>query len=386
MNICYVSSALSKSKLENYLKKYNSKLGQQAQKYNRLLIEGLSENGAKVMCISSRPINRNIDRRIFFRSTKETSNNVEYRYIGFINYPVLRSIFLSVGTFFRILRLKKDSTVICDGLNYSMSVAAQKACKIRGIKTVGIITDVPCHRPGKTAPTNYEKKNLSAMKKFDSYLLLTEKMNEVVNPEGRPYIVLEGHSDVSMKDVPNLLESKSEPRVCMYAGSLRSVYGIEYLVNGFIDAKISNAELHIYGEGDYKETLIQKTMEHSNVKYYGSRPNTEIVEEELKATLLVNPRPTGEDYTKYSFPSKNMEYMASGTPLLTTKLPGMPSEYYDYVYTIDREDSDGIKERLIDILSQDPAKVHKFGIKAKDYVMKEKNNVVQAAKVIEELL
>ena len=36
-----------------------------------------------------------------------------------------------------------------------------------------------------------------------------------------------------------------------------------------------------------------------------------IVKEEKKSTLLVNPRFTNEEYTKYSFPSKNMEYMAS---------------------------------------------------------------------------
>ena len=58
------------------------------------------------------------------------------------------------------------------------------------------------------------------------------------------------------------------------------------------------------------------------------------VAEELKATLLVNPRPTTEEFTIYSFPSKNMEYMASGTPLLTTKLPGMPEEYHQYVLAI----------------------------------------------------
>ena len=34
--------------------------------------------------------------------------------------------------------------------------------------------------------------------------------------------------------------------------------------------------------------------------------NDRVVEEQLRATLLVNPRPTTEAFTKYSFPSKNM--------------------------------------------------------------------------------
>ena len=34
--------------------------------------------------------------------------------------------------------------------------------------------------------------------------------------------------------------------------------------------------------------------------------NDRVVEEQLRATLLVNPRPTAEAFTKYSFPSRNM--------------------------------------------------------------------------------
>ena len=34
--------------------------------------------------------------------------------------------------------------------------------------------------------------------------------------------------------------------------------------------------------------------------------NDRVVEEQLRATLLVNPRPTAAAFTKYSFPSKNM--------------------------------------------------------------------------------
>ena len=64
------------------------------------------------------------------------------------------------------------------------------------------------------------------------------------------------------------------------------------------------------------------------------------------ATLLINPRFSNEEYTKYSFPSKNMEYMASGTPILTTKLPGMPKEYYEYIYLFEEESIEGMKNKM----------------------------------------
>ena len=75
--------------------------------------------------------------------------------------------------------------------------------------------------------------------------------------------------------------------------------------------------------------------------------------------------------------------MASGTPILTTKLPGMPKDYYDYIYTIDIETADGIAEKLTDILSKDVSELHKKGATAKDFVLTHKNNKVQARKVLE---
>ena len=98
--------------------------------------------------------------------------------------------------------------------------------------------------------------------------------------------------------------------------------------------------------------------------------------------LLVNPRPTNEEYTKYSFPSKNMEYMASGTPVLTTHLPGMPKEYNEYVFLLDEETEAGVAYALDSIFSRSTEELHQKGLAAKEFVMKEKNNVVQASKVL----
>ena len=46
-----------------------------------------------------------------------------------------------------------------------------------------------------------------------------------------------------------------------------------------------------------------------------------------------------------------MEYMASGTPLLTTKLPGMPEDYYPHVYFFEEESVQGYADALKKVLS-----------------------------------
>ena len=114
----------------------------------------------------------------------------------------------------------------------------------------------------------------------------------------------------------------------------------------------------------------------------GVRENREIVEEELKASLLVNPRPVAPEYTKYSFPSKNLEYMVSGTPVLTTQLPGMPEEYFPYVYLMGEETEDHAAKVLEEILSLPLEERQKKGTAARAFVLEKKSNIVQSAKIL----
>lgn len=388
MHFIYVYSGCSPKKYSEYVESKGMRIQQQAQKYNQLLMEGIVENGITVDAISSRPINRNADKRLFFKGEFEIENNINYHYVSFINCSALRKISVFFGVFFKMLfmKKKKDNVIICDALCIAPSSAALIVGKLRRIKTVGIVTDVPCHRPDNAKVPMHEKINLGLMKKFDAYLLLTEPMNDIVNPRKRPYVVLEGHSDIVMADVENKFEEKYEKKVCFYAGTLRKVYGIESLVRGFIKADIQGTELHIYGEGDFRRELEGLAEQYPSVKYMGIAPNSEIVKAELRATLLVNPRPTDADYTRYSFPSKNMEYMASGTPMLTTRLPGMPKEYNEYVFLIDEENENGISEKLKEIFSYSREELHEKGLLAKNFVMKEKNNVVQAKKLIKMIM
>ena len=91
-------------------------------------------------------------------------------------------------------------------------------------------------------------------------------------------------------------------------------------------------ELWLFGSGDMEKDITDYCKSDQRIKYFGMVPREKVVKFEKKAKLLVNPRPTNNEFTKYSFPSKTIEYMASGTPLLTTRLPGIPSEYFDHVF------------------------------------------------------
>lgn len=397
MNIIYLSSSCSNEKFNDLRERGITRKLPQAQKYHQLLIEGLAENiDGQIFALSAFPVNRTWTKQVRFKREEETVGNIHYIYEAFSNLMVLRQWTRYRGAVKNIKKLykaDKDCVIICDVLNQSIASAARKCGKKLGIPVVGIVTDVPGHESGARRKTLSainrkiseigEKKAQRDIHKYDAYLLLTEAMNDVVNTDNKPYIVIEGHSDAKMADRENTKEAKYEPKVIMYAGGIHKEFGIKRMVDAFVKGNFEGWQLHIYGDGNYQNELKTLTETVGNVKYFGVKPNDEIVESQLKATLLVNPRLTDAEYVKYSFPSKTMECMASGTPLLTTKLPGMPKEYYDFVYFFEDETEDGMKLAFEKVLGKSDDELFRFGKKAKDFVMTDKTNVSQAKKLLE---
>ena len=382
MHIIYAVTTCSDNVYKQLFSHVKTKPAFQSQKYHRLLIEGLAAH-TQVDVVANPPVNRSVLSEKIVRLPDEEEGGARYRYIPAIRNPILKATAVGFGTFFRTLTMAgKDSAVIVDCLNRMTALSAMLAARLRGKPCIGIVTDLPDMLSG----SKFSKGLANfVIRHCTGYILLTEAMNGYLNKKGKPYVILEGHSDITMGDRLPSMDKKSEKRICFYAGGVSKQYGLGNLVEGFRMAKPENAQLHIYGPGDYVKELQKIAEEDDSIFYGGMLLNTEIVDREQQATLLVNPRPTNEEYVKYSFPSKTMEYMASGTPVLTTVLPGMPLEYHPHVYLLRDETAEGISKMLTEVLARSDEELFRKGCEARRFVLEEKNNVIQAKKILDML-
>ena len=390
MNILYISALASEARIMKEYERSGKNPGFAVQKFSRLLAKGLSENGANVLALSNPPYVGGVKRYVHFHKEKEAG--LKYKYVPYLNIPILKHFCIFLYSFFYVLfwggRERKDKAIVCDVLSISICMGAMIASKINRVLSVAVVTDIYDLMSVETKKSIKVsiagKLNAWYSSSFDKYILLTEQMNNIVNPKGHPHIVMEALCDSSIiNTIENSDAKKNYPRIVMYAGGLYEKYGLKMLTEGFIKANIEDAKLVYYGDGSYVEEYKKKCEKYSNLEYGGIVPTEIVVAEELRASLLVNPRFTTEEFTKYSFPSKNMEYMASGTPLLTTKLPGMPSEYYRYVYLFDKETVDGYAEAIRKALSHTEQELRLFGYNAKQFVLQNKNNVQQGIRVLQ---
>ena len=388
MKILYSSSVCS-NKLLNYLYNTSTKKPMYSiQKFHWLLLKGFVKNDVDVQTLSAISISSQNHKRKIWKIVSEIEDRIHYKYIPFLNIPFIRQIGIFIYSFLYTLfwgmRKRKEKRLICDVLNISVCLGSLIASKLIGLKSVGIVTDMPGLMVGgmKSYFSNLVTKiNKSYLSSFDYYVFLTEQMNPVLNIHKRPYIVMEGLVDVDMQITPHAEWALGMKRNIIYAGGLYERYGVKMLIEAFMQTSFEDVSFSIYGMGEMEQQIKEYEKKDPRIHYYGAVPNSKVVEEELKATLLINPRPTHEEFTQYSFPSKNMEYMVSGTPVLTTKLPGMPVEYYPYVFLFDEETVEGYKKKLDEVLLLSNQNLSQKGQKAKRFVLDWKNNIKQALRI-----
>lgn len=386
MKVLYVSSLVSDNLFDSYMKS-NKTTGYTGQKYHGLFVKGFALNLQKnsVTVLSYPPI-----KTWSFRFREEVQG-IRYRYIPIVEIPILKQLVSIIYSFVYTLywclkNIGERKIIICSLMRIYQYPSVYIASRIFGCKQITIACDIPWMTTVQVSSNLTLKmrfaiwlsKKLCTL--FDGYIILTEAMNDIINPKNKPSIVIEGFCDMNMNNVSNNLYNKFDKDVVIYAGGLNYKYGIRTLIEAIKMSNNENIELWLYGTGDMKKEL---ELEHDHrIRFWGPKNNKEVVASELKAMILVNPRPTSDEYTKYSFPSKTLEYMASGTYTMTTKLAGIPSEYYEFCGLIPDSDAHGISRAIDAALSLGRENLHKRGLAAKKFVMQHKNNAIQVCKVV----
>jgi glycosyltransferase involved in cell wall biosynthesis len=386
--ILYCSTLCSSQVIKDLFVSSKKKPVISIQKFHHLLTRGLVNNGCNVTALTAIPVN-NSHERIFWKLKPQNEIGITIIYPFFLNIIFVRQTLIFINTFFIASKWcikKKGGFIICDALNLSVSSSARLTGFFFRVPVIAIITDLPVKQIERHSKSQFSLDYISMrisnslLKTYNGFVFLTEKMNPVINIKKRPFVIVEGISDGDLNKVN--CNTKAITRNIIYSGALLEKNGIVKLLEAFRRLEFDDIRLIFYGAGELESYLSDCMKQDPRILYYGMQPNNIVVEAQICATLLVNPRASNEEYTKYSFPSKNMEYMASGTPLVTTALQGIPQEYYPYLYVFDDETTNGIFNTLNKLLSLPGEELVAKGRAAKEFVCTKKNGNVQSCKVL----
>lgn len=369
-------------------KSHGGLLQNQVNTFQWNCIEGLYENGIENLCIvNALPVGTypRMYSDVIIPSKEWIYNSEKHFQLGSFNLPLLKQW----GRYRACKKLVKqldDKEVLIYSPYQPFLKAVKKLDK--SYKITLIVPDLPEYydyeRVGKIKQILRKINNHSidkCMSRVDHFVLLTEKMKEPLKVGNRPYTVVEGICTSNQSVC--ICDKATDKKAILYAGTLNKQFGIDVLVDAFEQIPKEDYELWICGGGDYQDNIKELAKHDSRIKFFGFVTKEKVSQLQSQATVLVNPRQNIGEYTKYSFPSKTMEYLLSGVPVVAYKLDGIPDEYDPYLVYVQDNSPQSLALTLCDVCDDFDSRYKQMAKKAADFVIREKNPVTQAGKIIE---
>lgn len=393
MKILYIGSICNESEFEATNSRSRTKVSFAPQHFEAAILKGLSSvRDVELTCISAECIATYPHGSKFYLSerTDDLGNGLTSKIAPAINLPFIKpkmhanAIGRMVEKWLRENQSTIDKCVFLYGFYTAVAEKTFEICKKYGCKCFTMITDMPsvALTEHKGLKGYFKAKARDHAVKVqglaDGYVFITKQMADVVAP-GKPFHVMEVLVDTS---IVNNTECGNKRKALMYAGTLYKKYGIDTLIDVY-EQLDTDYELWIMGAGDYEEEIKKKSESNPMIKFFGVVSREEVMRREQEASLLLNIRNPKDEYTKYSFPSKMIEYILSGTPVFTTKLPGFPADYDEHLYYNEEYTQEGLIRDLKKVLSLPEEELKEKGKRASEFVRNNKNCERQMAMMVE---
>jgi glycosyltransferase involved in cell wall biosynthesis len=315
----------------------------QTQRFGWSVVEALKAAGADVALVSAAPVtDYPSNSQLVFRGRRFAANGTHGTTVPFLNITGIKHLTRFVSSSVAVRRLTRRAGVegiVVHGVHSPFIWVAVRAARRRGVPAVVVLTDPP------SFTTPYDGRVSEWLKRFDRHLILAglARADGVVAltedlahdfAAGKPWLQFEGIAR-PLAQQPTSHESGSGAEAVVYAGALEAEYGVRRLIEA-VGASRGSWTLHVYGAGSMAEEVRTAAAEQERVVFHGLADTETLASAYGGAALLVNPRPIDQPFVRYSFPSKLLEYLSTGRPVMTTRLPTIPADYDAHlIYTGD---------------------------------------------------
>ena len=352
------------------------------------LIEGFEQNDANLTVITAPFLST------FLRGYKKLNvprcafgNNGNYKSVGYRNiflfgnkqsqiYEELKRWYTSTtGVSKCVLIYCLEGTI--------MKAALQLRNQYPDVKLCQMIPDLPEDMAANWLykALGFKKRSMefiyASMPKMDMFIFLSKHMNDAICNTTKPYLVSEGvYEDTGAYTIEDKLKN-----TILYTGNLNKKYGIEHLVESF---KLlgSGYKLYVRGDGDMIEYVKTEAALNPNIEYLPRMDYEALKKLQRQVSVLVNPVLPTENFTRNFFPSKTMEYLASGTPVVMYRLGGVPDEYYNYIYTPEDLSTEALSRQLKTICNMTLEESRNCGSKSREFIISHKLSKVMTREIL----
>lgn len=329
-------------------------------------------------------------RRLFFtRGQERTTSGLIVRYLPFLNFGPLKTATLGVSSFFAVLwwglaqGRRAHKTVMAYNLNAPPAWPMQLACRIVKAAFVPFVGDI--YVPGEVVSDSLlnrlqYRSQVRAAKSLDRLIAANSAIIEDFAPIARP-LLIEGGVTEEFLETFSEVPFRRETTTVLFAGQLSSLNGVPLFLDAIRLLPDPMLRFVFAGRGEHEAAVREFSKSDPRFTCLGLVSHDEVLRLYRQADILVSLRRTDNKTNRYVFPSKTIECIATGRPLLTTRTGHMESVFGGVVVLLDDETPHSVATKISDIASWSDEQRARHYAKSRELIANERTWRRNAAKI-----
>ncbi len=337
-------------------------------------------------------------KRIFCRCGRDRlSDGMTVKFLPFINLGPIKIITLGVACFLQVWawawrnRRAERRIVIAYNLNAPPAWPIWIACKLTKSEFVPFIGDI--YVPGEVIADSWIRRlEYKAQKKMipkvDGLLVANRAIVQDFAP-GRDALLIEGGVPESFLGQFGAIKIASEDLFhVVFAGQISELNGVRLLLDAIAKIKSSRFRFTIAGSGPLRALVKEAAKADPRISFAGLLSHCDLIQVYRRADLVLSLRRTDNQTHRYVFPSKVVECLATGVPLLTTMTGHVESEFKEFSILLSEETAQALTAKLEEVAQWPCEKLAAIGTKAQAYVRQNRtweSNIIRLEAYLQEM-
>jgi glycosyltransferase involved in cell wall biosynthesis len=189
----------------------------------------------------------------------------------------------------------------------------------------------------------------------------------------KPPVVI--HVGAFLENLAPPVPFQSEKMQLLYVGSLEARKGIDVLLQAVAQANLGDWHLDIVGGGPERQRLEALSVDlglSDRVTFHGAQPNERVAQAMAHASVMVVPSRIGPRNQTEGLPTVIVEALAHQTPVIATRLTGIPEIIIHGVtgWLFEVDDTQGLSRALEEVRS-DPGEALRRALRGRELVVNE---------------
>jgi glycosyltransferase involved in cell wall biosynthesis len=291
-------------------------------------------------------------------------DGLSVNFIPFLNLPVFRPFTVGLAVLINLICWawhkcqSRHKVVYTLNLNEPPGLFTLIAARLIDAKAIASVNDV--NVPGETVPaTLFYRLDFWLQKKliphFDGLVVVNTLIVEDFAPDVPFVHVAGGVSEEALRSSDAASRSKraNSPFTIVSVGTLSETNGFVELLEAFSLLPGDGYRLRIAGTGPLEERIKQAVETNSRIEHCGYLAFDQVLALYGSADVLINMRLTKKVKTDYLFPSKTIEYLASGVRVITSCTGHIEEEFADMAFLLKDKTSRGLASMIEQVASMD---------------------------------